>query len=77
MCGYSTGKGRNTLHAPALLPQVQATIGALWDAYEDVAVYMEVVSVQTLVDAPRGELAMLPDTHTPMPLYESWQSGLR
>ena len=34
---------------------MQATLGALWDAFEDIAVYMEVVKVQTLVEAPRGE----------------------
>lgn len=49
-------EGRSTLKAPALLPQVQATLGALWDAFEDIAVYMEVLKVQTAVEAsPRGE----------------------
>lgn len=52
--GYSIGEGRSTLEAPTLLTQVQATLGALWDAYEDIAVYMEVVKVQTSVEALRG-----------------------
>ena len=48
-------KGAAHSGAPTLLPQVQATLGALWDAFEDIAVYMEVLKVQTLVEAPRGE----------------------
>ena len=48
-------KGAAHPKAPALLPQVQATLGALWDAFGDIAVYMEVLKVQKLVEAPRGE----------------------
>ena len=48
-------KGAAQPQAPMLVPQVQAVVGALWEAFQDVAVYMEVLKVQTMVDTPRGE----------------------
>ena len=48
-------KGAAHPKVPTLLPQVQATLSALWDAFEDIAVFMEVLKVQTLAEAPRGE----------------------
>ena len=54
-----------------LLVQVQATLGALWEAFEDIAVYMEVLKVQILVEAPRGERLLL--RHA----FEVWQDVSR